>query len=129
MKRVALLLFLGGCLVPLASAQITFSGRFNADTPHLATNSNMRGGSTCRRKGAALPDAGGEMSTTSTKFSQKGYDPSGAPSPFRTAISGSARPFWTQAHRRSPRNSPFVTLKGGFVHFRLDQNRPSFSGF
>lgn len=134
MKRVALLLFLAGWLVPLASAQDDrFQAGVYADYFRVSqTKSNMAGlGARVGVKALPYVMLEGEMSYDFNQAFTEGFtDPTGGAITFQNSdikvLHGLFGPKISAGHGRI---RPFVTLKGGFVNFRLDPRPASFSGF
>lgn len=133
MKRVALLLFLAGCLVPLASAQDHLQVGVYGDYFRLSqTNTNMAGlGGRAAYKAFPHVMLEGEMSYDFAQAFTEGFtNTSGGIIGFQNTnvkvLHGLFGPKITGGHGGI---HPFVTLKGGFVNFRLDPRQASFSGF
>ena len=134
MKRIALLLFLTGCLVPLASAQDDhFQAGVYADYFRISqTKSNMAGlGARVAVKALPYVMLEGEMSYDFNQVFTEGFtNPSGGAITFQNSnlkvLHGLFGPKLIGGHHAI---RPFVTLKGGIVNFRLDPRPASFSGF
>jgi hypothetical protein len=133
MKRVALLLFLAGWLVPLASAQDHFQVGAYADYFRISqTNTNLAGlGARVGVKALPYVMLEGEMSYDFNQAFSEGFtDPEGGAVTFQNSnikvLHGLFGPKFTAGHGAI---RPFVTIKGGFVNFRLDPRPASFSGF
>jgi hypothetical protein len=133
MKRVALLLFLAGWLVPLASAQDHIQAGAYADYFRISqTKSNMVGlGARLGVKALPYVMLEGEMSYDFNQAFTEGFtNPSGGAITFQNSnlkvLHGLFGPKITAGHGAI---RPFLTLKGGFVNFRLDPRPASFSGF
>ena len=134
MKRLALLLFLAGWLVPLASAQDDrFQAGVYADYFRVSqTKTNMAGlGARIGVKALPYVMLEGEMSYDFNQAFTEGFsDPTGGAITFQNSdikvLHGLFGPKISAGHGRI---RPFVTLKGGFVNFRLDPRPASFSGF
>jgi hypothetical protein len=133
MKRVALLLFLAGWLVPLASAQDHFQVGAYADYFRISqTKSNMVGlGARFGVKALPYVMLEGEMSYDFNQAFTEGFtNPAGGAITFQNSnlkvLHGLFGPKITAGHGAI---RPFLTLKGGFVNFRLDPRPASFSGF
>jgi hypothetical protein len=134
MKGIALLLFLAAWLVPLASAQDDrFQAGAYADYFRVSqTNTNMAGlGARVGVKALPYVMLEGEMSYDFNKAFTEGFtDPTGGAITFQNSdikvLHGLFGPKITAGHGKI---RPFVTLKGGFVNFRLDARPASFSGF
>jgi hypothetical protein len=135
MKRVILLLFLAGCLVPLASAQDHFQVGAYGDYFRLSqTNTNMAGlGGRAGYKAFSHVMLEGEMSYD---FDQAFTDHC-VSTPTATCTVTVANSSLKVLHGLfGPKIiggrgwiRPFVTLKGGFVNFRLDPRPASFGTF
>ena len=133
MKRVALLVLLTGSLVPLASAQDHFQVGAYADYFRLSqTKTNMAGlGGRAAIKVFPHVMLEGEMSYDFQQAFTEGFtNPSGGTVTFRNSnvkiLHGLVGPKIVAGHGAI---RPFVTLKGGFVNFRLDPRPASFAGF
>jgi len=133
MKRVALVLFLAGWLVPLASAQDHFQAGAYADYFRISqTKSNMVGlGARLSAKALPYVMLEGEMSYDFNQAFTEGFtDPTGGAITFQNSnlkvLHGLFGPKITAGHGAI---RPFLTLKGGFINFRLDPRPASFSGF
>jgi hypothetical protein len=133
MKRVALLLFIAGWLTPLALAQDHFQVGAYADYFHLSqTNSDMAGlGGRVGVRVFPYVTLEGEMNYDFNKvftesFTNGGPAIVGAQQTDFRVIHGLFGPKIEGGHGRI---RPFVTLKGGFVNFRLDPRDPSFATF
>jgi hypothetical protein len=133
MKRVALLLLLTGWLVPLASAQDHFQVGVYADYFRLSqTKTNMAGlGGRAAIKVFPHVMLEGEMSYDFQQAFTEGFmNPSGGTVTFQNSnvkiLHGLVGPKIVAGHGAI---RPFVTLKGGFVNFRLDPRPASFAGF
>ena len=132
MKRIALLLFLTGCLVPLASAQDDhFQAGVYADYFHISqTKSNMAGlGARVAVKALPYVMLEGEMSYDFNQVFTEGFtNPSGGAITFQNSnlkvLHGLFGPKLIGGHHAI---RPFLTLKGGIVNFRLDP-RPASVG-
>jgi hypothetical protein len=133
MKRVALLLLLTGWLVPLASAQDHFQVGVYADYFRLSqTKTNMAGlGGRAAIKVFPHVMLEGEMSYDFQQAFTEGFtNPSGGTVTFQNSnvkiLHGLVGPKIVAGHGAI---RPFVTLKGGFVNFRLDPRPASFASF
>jgi hypothetical protein len=133
MKRVALLVLLTGWLVPLASAQEHFQVGAYADYFRLSqTKTNMAGlGGRAAIKVFPHVMLEGEMSYDFQQAFTEGFtNPSGGAITFQNSnvkiLHGLVGPTIVAGHGGI---RPFVTLKGGFVNFRLDPRPASFAGF
>jgi hypothetical protein len=133
MKRVALLLFLAGWLVPLASAQDHLQVGAYADYFRISqTNTNMVGlGGRVGFKAFSHVMLEGEMSYDFQQAFAEGFtNPSGGAITFQNSnlkvLHGLFGPKLIAGHGRI---RPFLTVKGGFVNFRLDPRPASFAGF
>jgi hypothetical protein len=133
MKRVALLLFFAGWLVPLASAQDHFQVGAYADYFRLSQTKNNMAGLGGRAAIKVLPHLmlEGEMSYDFQRAFTEGFtNPSGGVVTFQNSnvkvLHGLVGPKIVAGHGAI---RPFVTLKGGFVNFRLDPRPASVAGF
>jgi hypothetical protein len=133
MKRVALLLFLAGWLVPLASAQDHYQVGAYADYFRISQTKTNMAGLGGRIGFKALPHVmlEGEMSYDFQQTFTEGFaSSSGGAVTFQNSnmkvLHGLAGPKITGGHGAI---HPFVTLKGGFVNFQLDPRPASFAGF
>jgi hypothetical protein len=133
MKRVAILLFLAGWLVPLVSAQDRFQVGAYADYFRISqTKSNMAGlGARVGVKTLPYVMLEGEMSYDFNQAFTEGFrNPSGGAITFQNSnikvLHGLFGPKITVGHGAI---RPFLTVKGGFINFRLDPRPASFSGF
>jgi hypothetical protein len=133
MKRVALLLFLSGWLVPLASAQDHVQVGVYADYFHLSQTSNNMAGLGGRTAFKVLPHVmlEAEMSYDFQRAFTEGFtDPTGGVVTFQNSnvkvLHGLAGPKITGGHGRI---RPFLTVKGGFINFQLDPRPASVAGF
>src|SRR5216683_3023973 len=131
MKRVALLLFLAGWLVPLASAQDHFQLGAYGDYFRISqTKTNMAGlGARAGIKAFSRVMLEGEMSYDFKQAFTENYNTT----PTVTVVNSNLKvlhglfgPKFIAGHGAI---RPFVTLKGGFVNFRLDPRPASFTGF
>ncbi len=133
MKRVALLLLLAGWMAPLASAQDRFQIGAYADYFRLTqTNTNMAGlGGRVGVKAFPYVMLEGEMNYDFQQAFSEGFtNPSGGAITFQNSnvkvLHGLVGPKFVAGHGAI---RPFVTVKGGFVNFRLDPRPASFAGF
>jgi len=132
MKRVALLLFLAGWLVPPASAQDHFQVGAFADYFRLSqTNTNMAGlGARVGYKAFSHVMLEGEMSYD---FDQAFTDHCVATGCTVTVANSNIKVlhglFGPKIIAGHGAIRPFVTLKGGFVNFRLDPRPATFGTF
>jgi hypothetical protein len=133
MKRVALLLFLAGWLVPLASGQDHVHVGVYADYFHLSQTSNDMAGLGGRAGFKILPHVmlEAEMSYDFQQAFTEGFtNPSGGVVTFQNSnvkvLHGLAGPKITAGHGKI---RPFLTLKGGFINFQLDPRPASVAGF
>jgi hypothetical protein len=133
MKRVVMLLVLAGWLVPLASAQDHYQVGAYADYFRLSqTKTNMAGlGAMAAIK--MLPHVmleGGMSYDFQQTFIEGFTNPSGGAITLQNSnvkvLHGLVGPKIVAGHGAI---HPFVTLKGGFVNFRLDPRPASFAGF
>ncbi len=134
MKRAALLIFLAGWLVPVASAQEHFQVGAYADYFRISqTNTNMAGlGGRAAIKAFSNVMLEGEMSYDFEQAFSEGFtnpsNPSSVtfvPSNLRV-LHGLFGPKIVAGHGAI---RPFLMLKGGFINFRLDPRNPSFATF
>jgi len=133
MKRVALLLFLAGWLVPLASAQDHVEAGAYFDYLRLSqTDSNMAGlGARLGVKVFPHVMLEGEMNYDFDQTFTEGFtNPTGGTVTFQNSnvkvLHGLFGPKFVVGHGRI---HPFVTVKGGFINFRLDPAPASVAGF
>jgi hypothetical protein len=133
MKRVALLVFLAGWLVPLASAQDHFQVGAYADYFRISqTKTNMAGlGARVGVKAFSHVMLEGEMSYDFNQAFAEGFtNPSGGAITFQNSnlkvLHGLFGPKIIAGHGAI---RPFLTVKGGIINFRLDPRPASFSGF
>ncbi len=133
MKRAALLLFLAGWLAPLAPAQDHFQvGAYGDYFRITQTNTNLAGlGGRAAVKVFSHVMLEGEVSYD---FEQAFTEvcttcPSGTlsvvPSNLKV-LHGLVGPKFVGGHHAI---RPFLSVKGGFINFRLDPRPPSFAGF
>lgn len=131
MKRVALLLFLAGLLVPLASAQDHIQvGAYGDYFRITQTNTNLAGlGARAGVKVFSHVMLEGEMSydfeQAFTEVCTNCTTLTVAPSNLKV-LHGLAGFKFIGGHHAI---RPFLSVKGGFINFRLDPRPPSFSGF
>src|SRR6266849_4145187 len=133
MKRVVLLLFLASWLVPLAAAQDHFQVGAYADYFRISqTKTNMAGlGARAGIKVFPHVMLEGEMSYDFQQAFTEGFtNPNGGAITFQNSnvkvLHGLFGPKFVAGHGAI---RPFVTLKGGFVNFRLDPRPASLAGF
>ena len=133
MKRVALLVFLAGWLVPLASAQDHFQVGAYADYFRISqTKTSMAGlGARVGVKALSHVMLEGEMSYDFNQAFAEGFtNPSGGAITFQNSnlkvLHGLFGPKIIAGHGAI---RPFLTVKGGIINFRLDPRPASFSGF
>jgi hypothetical protein len=133
MKRVAILLFLAGWLVPLASAQDRFQLGAYADYFRISqTDTNMAGlGGRLGFKVLPHVTLEGELSYDFQQSFTEGFtNPSGGVIIIQNSnvkvLHGLFGPKFTAGHGAI---RPFLELKGGFINFRLDPRPASFAGF
>jgi hypothetical protein len=122
MKRVAILLFLAGWLVPLASAQDHFQVGAYADYFRISqTKTNMAGlGARAGFKAFSHVMLEGEMSYDFEQAFTESFDTTPTVTLMRSnlrVLHGFFGPKLVGGHGRI---HPFLTVKGGFVNFRLD---------
>jgi hypothetical protein len=132
MKRVVLLLFLAGCLAPLASAQDHFQvGAYGDYFRITQTNTDMAGlGGRAAVKLFSHVMVEGEMSydfeqAFTERCLSSGCTVTVAPSNLKV-LHGLVGPKFIGG-RHAIR--PFLTIKGGFINFQLNPRPASFSGF
>jgi hypothetical protein len=133
MKRVALLLFLAGWLVPLASAQDHFQVGDYEDYFNISQTGNKMAGLGGFAAVKVLPHLmlEGQMSYDFQQAFTEGFtDPTGGVVTFQNSdvkvLHGLFGPKVTAGHGRI---RPFLTVKGGFINFQLDPRPASFAGF
>jgi hypothetical protein len=133
MKRVALLVFLAGWLVPLASAQDHFQAGAYADYFRISQTKTNMAGLGARVGVKAFPHVmlEGEMSYDFNQAFAEGFtNPSGGAITFQNSnlkvLHGLFGPKIIAGHGAI---RPFLTVKGGIINFRLDPRPASFSGF
>src|SRR5712692_2833389 len=134
MKRVVLLLFLAGCLVPLASAQDHFQvGAYGDYFRITQTNTDMAGlGGRAAVKLFSHVMLEGEMSYDFEQAFTEGFTNPSNPSSVTfvpsnlKVLHGLVGPKFIGG-RHAIR--PFLPVKGGFINFQLNPRPASFSGF
>jgi hypothetical protein len=133
MKRVALLVFLAGWLVPLASGQDHFQVGAYADYFRISQTKTNMAGLGARVGVKAFPHVmlEGEMSYDFNQAFAEGFtNPSGGAITFQNSnlkvLHGLFGPKIIAGHGAI---RPFLTVKGGIINFRLDPRPASFSGF
>src|SRR5258708_21583084 len=133
MKRVALLLFLAGGLVPPAPAQDhLWVGAYGDYFRISQTKTNLAGlGARVGYKAFSHVMLEGEMSYDFQQAFTEGFtNTSGGAISFRNSnlkvLHGLFGPKIGAGHGAI---RPFVTLKGGFVNFQIDPRPASFAGF
>jgi hypothetical protein len=133
MKRVALLLFLAGLFVPLASAQDHLQVGVYADYFRLSqTNTNMAGlGGRAAYKMFSHVMLEGEMSYDFQQAFVEGFtSTTGGGVQFQNSnlkvLHGLVGPKFIGGHHAI---RPFLTIKGGFINFSLDPRPATFNGF
>jgi len=132
MKRVALLLFLAGWLVPLASAQDHFQVGAYADYFRVSqTNTNMAGlGGRVGYKAFSHVMLEGEMSYDFKQaFTEQCLSSSCTVTVANSNIKVLHGLFGPKIVGGHGAIRPFLTVKGGFVNFRLDPRPASFGTF
>ena len=133
MKRVAFLLFLAGCLVPLASAQDKEHVQVGvfADYLRLSQTDTNFGGVGARLGFQLYKEVKleGEMSYDFDQAFSEGFTDTttGAVSIQRTGMRVLHGEFGPKVNIGHHAIQPFVTLKGGFIDFRLN-NAPATVG-
>jgi hypothetical protein len=133
MKRVALLLFLAGLLVPLASAQDHIQvGAYGDYFRVTQTNTNLAGlGARAAVKVFSHVMLEGEMNYDFQQAFAEGFtNTSGGAVTFQNSnlkvLHGLAGFKFIGGHHAI---RPFLTIKGGFINFNLDPRPASFAGF
>jgi hypothetical protein len=132
MKRVALLLFLAGWLVPLASAQDHFQVGGYGDYFRVSqTKTNMAGlGARAGFKAFSHVMLEGEMSYDFKQaFTEQCLSSSCTVTVANSNIKVLHGLFGPKIIAGHGAIRPFLTVKGGFVNFRLDPRPASFAGF
>ena len=133
MKRVALLLFLAGLLVPLASAQDHFQvGAYGDYFRITQTDTNLAGlGGRVGVRVFSHVMLEGEMSYDFQQTFTEGFtSTSGGTVTFQNSnlkvLHGLAGFKFIGGHHAI---RPFLSVKGGFINFNLDPRPASFAGF
>ncbi len=134
MKRAAFLLFLTGCLTPLASAQDHYQvGAYGDYFRITQTNTNLAGvGGRAGVKVFSHVMLEGELNYDFKQAFSEGFTSTSAPGSVTIVPSnlkvlhGLFGPKLVAGHGAI---RPFVMLKGGFINFRLDPRNPSFATF
>jgi len=133
MKRVALILFLTGWLVPLASAQDHLQAGAYGDYFRISqTKTNMAGlGARIGVKAFSHVMLEGEMSYDFQQTFTEGFtNTSGGIIGFQNSnlkvLHGLFGPKIVAGHGAI---RPFLMVKGGFINFRLDPRQATFAGF
>ena len=134
MKRVALLLFVTGWLMPLAKAQDHYQVGGYGDYFRISqTKTNMAGlGARVGYKAFSHVMLEGEMSYDFEQAFAEGFTNPSSPSSVTfvpsnlRVLHGLFGPKIVAGHGAI---RPFLTLKGGFINFRLDARNPSLSTF
>jgi len=133
MKRVAMLFLLAGFFIPLASAQDHYQAGVFADYMHFGQTSNNFAGVGGRFGATVLPHLvlEGEMNYDFARAFTEGFtDTTGGTLSFQQTdmrvLHGLVGPKVELSHGHI---RPFVTVKGGFVNFRLDPAQASLSTF
>jgi hypothetical protein len=126
MKRIALALFLAGCIVPLAKAQDHFQAGAYVDYFRISQTKTNQAGLGARAAFKAFPHVmlEGEMNYDFGRVFTEGFTDNSTVPPTVTfqrtnlkVLHGLFGPKFVAGHGAI---RPFVTLKGGFVNFRLD---------
>jgi len=131
MKRVALLLFVTSWLVPLASAQDHFQVGAYVDYFRISqTKTNMAGlGARAGFKAFSHVMLEAEMSYDFKQAFTENFNTT----PTVTVVNSNLKVlhglFGPKIVAGHGAIRPFLTVKGGFVNFRLDPRNPSFQGF
>ncbi len=132
MKRVALLLFLTGWLVPLASAQDHFQVGAYADFFRVSqTKTNMAGlgGRVGYKVFSHVMLEGGMSYDFKQAFTEQCLSPSCTVTVANSNIKVLHGLFGPKIVAGHGAIRPFLTVKGGFVNFRLDPRPASFGTF
>lgn len=131
MKRIAFLLFLAGCFVPLASAQDHFQAGAFADYFRMSQTDTNQAGLGIRLGVKALPYTmlEGEMSYDFAQAFNEGFldTGTGTITVQRTNMRVLHGLFGPKFEPKRGGIKPFFTVKGGFVNFRLS-DRPATVG-
>jgi hypothetical protein len=133
MKRVALLLFLAGWFVPLAPAQDHIEAGAFADYFHLSqTHTNFAGlGARLGFSAYSHVKFEGEMSYDFDQAFSEGFTDTGTGilTIQRTGMRVLHGEFGPKVELGHSALHPFVTLKGGFVNFRINNAPATFATF
>jgi hypothetical protein len=133
MKRIALALFLAGCMVPLAKAQDQFQVGAYVDYFRISQTKSNEAGLGGRAAFKVFPHVmvEGEMSYDFEQTFTEGFTNTGAGTvTFQRSnlrvLHGLFGPKIVAGHGSI---QPFITLKGGFTDFRLDPRPATFANF
>jgi len=133
MKRIALALFLAGCIVPLAKAQDQFQAGAYVDYFRISQTKTNEAGLGGRAAFKAFPHVmvEGEMSYDFEQAFTEGFTntSTGTVTLQRSnlrVLHGLFGPKIVAGHGLI---RPFITLKGGFTNFRLDPRPATFATF
>jgi hypothetical protein len=135
MKRIVLLLFLAGWLVPLASAQDHFQVGAFADYFRVSqTKTNMAGfGGRAAIKALPFVMLEAELSYDFKQAFAEGFTDHSTVPPTVTVVNSNLKVlhglFGPKIMAGHGAIRPFLTIKGGFVNFRLDPRPGSFATF
>jgi hypothetical protein len=135
MKRVALLLFLAGWLVPLASAQDHLQLGAYGDYFRISqTKTNLAGlGARVGYKAFSHVMLEGEMSYDFKQAFTEGFTDNSTVPPTVTVVNSNLKVlhglFGPKIVAGHGAIRPFLMVKGGFINFRMDPRNPSFAGF
>jgi hypothetical protein len=135
MKRVALLLFLAGWLVPLASAQDHLQVGAYGDYFRISqTKTNLAGlGARVGYKAFSHVMLEGEMSYDFKQAFTEGFTDNSTVPPTVTVVNSNLKVlhglFGPKIVAGHGAIRPFLMVKGGFINFRMDPRNPSFAGF
>jgi hypothetical protein len=135
MKRVALLLFLAGWVVPLASAQDHLQVGAYGDYFRISqTKTNLAGlGARVGYKAFSHVMLEGEMSYDFKQAFTEGFTNNGTVPPTITVVNSNLKVlhglFGPKIVAGHGAIRPFLMVKGGFINFRMDPRNPSFAGF
>jgi hypothetical protein len=135
MKRVALLLFLAGWLVPLASAQDHLQLGAYGDYFRISqTKTNLAGlGARVGYKAFSHVMLEGEMSYDFKQAFTEGFTDNSRVPPTVTVVNSNLKVlhglFGPKIVAGHGAIRPFLMVKGGFINFRMDPRNPSFAGF
>jgi|SRR5882757_2778036 len=135
MKRVALVLFLAGWLVPLCSAQDHLQVGAYGDYFRISqTKTNLAGlGARVGYKAFSHVMLEGEMSYDFKQAFTEGFADNTTVPPTVTVVNSNLKVlhglFGPKIVGGHGAIHPFLMVKGGFINFRMDPRNPSFAGF